>query len=264
MKTNLIVALLALLIMSATVLADKSDKPDPAKDKKTLNVLFIGNSYIFVNNLDVVLKNLALSAKPQIKLNTKRLVKGGSTLERHYNDPETLALIRKVKWDYIILQEQSLRPVIDPEKFYTYAQKLVSEIQKTSAKTVFFMTWARQKKPEMIQPLSTAYTKIAKQMKEQAAPVGLAWDLSLKGNPKLVLHSKDGSHPNKYGTYLAACVFYATLTKQSPEGLSNAKIKEISPETAAFLQKVAWDAVKDYRKKSSKNPKPSNSPKADH
>ncbi|MCF7955399.1 MAG: hypothetical protein K9M75_06325 [Phycisphaerae bacterium] len=248
MKTNHTTILLPLLLLSATVLAGNSENPDPDPAGKTLNVLFIGNSYIYVNNLDIVLKNLALSANPQIKLNTKRIVKGGSTLQRHYNDPNTLTQIRKGKWDYIILQEQSLRPATDPEKFYTYAEKLHSEIQKTSAKTVFFMTWARQKKPDMILPLSTAYTKIAKQVKAQTAPAGLAWELSLKRKPKLILHSKDGSHPNKYGTYLAACVFYATLTGQSPVGLSNAKIKEINPETSVFLQTVAWDAVKAYKK----------------
>lgn len=251
MKTNHTLTVVTLMLLSATAVADKSDNPELAG--KTLNILFIGNSYTYANNLDIALKNLALSAKPQIKLNTKRFVKGGATLERHYNDPNTLNLIRKGKWDHIILQEQSLRPVTDPNKFYTYAVKLDSEIQKTAAKTVFFMTWARQKKPEMIVPLSAAYTKIANQLNEQAAPVGLAWDLSLKRKPKLVLHSKDGSHPNKCGTYLAACVFYATLTGQSPVGLSNAKIKEISPERAAFLQNTAWDAVKDFRKKSTEN-----------
>ena len=138
---------------------------------------------------------------------------------------------------------------------YPGALQLDSIIREKNecAQTVFFMTWARQKKPQMIKPLSAAYTKIAKDLKEQAAPVGLAWSMSLKKNPKLILHTKDGSHPNKYGTYLAACVFYATLTKQNPAGLSNAKIKEITPSTAAFLQKTAWDTVKNYRKISSNN-----------
>ena len=249
MKTKHTAVLLIIFLLSANVLADKSDSPTPTR--KTFNVLFIGNSYIYTNNLDTVLKNLALSANPQIKLNTKRIVIGGATLQKHYSDPNTLTQIKKGDWDYIILQDHSLRPVNDPEKFYTYAKKFHSEIQKTKAKTVFFMTWARKKKPEMIIPLSTAYTMIAKQLKEQAAPVGLAWDMSLKTRPKLTLHTKDGSHPNQNGTYLAACVFYATLTNQSPVGLSNAKIEMISPETAVFLQNVAWNTVKEYRKKSS-------------
>jgi hypothetical protein len=30
----------------------------------------------------------------------------------------------------------------------------------------------------------------------------------------------DGIHPTQAGTYLAACVFYASIFRQSPEGLS--------------------------------------------
>ena len=41
--------------------------------------------------------------------------------------------------------------------------------------------------------------------------MGVAWQQSLKDDPKLVLHAKDGSHPAPAGSYLAACVFYATL-----------------------------------------------------
>ena len=52
------------------------------------------------------------------------------------------------------------------------------------------------------------------------APVGLAWQQVRREHPEIGLWDPDGSHPSRAGTYLAACVLYATLFGESPEGLS--------------------------------------------
>jgi hypothetical protein len=57
----------------------------------------------------------------------------------------------------------------------------------------------------------------------------------------LDLWQEDGSHPNEKGTYLAACVFYATLYRQSPEGLGYTG--SLSEDEALLLQKTAADTV---------------------
>ena len=45
-----------------------------------------------------------------------------------------------------------------------------------------------------------------------------------------------------YAPYLAACVFYATLYGQSPEGLTGEPAK-LDETTARALQRIAWTAV---------------------
>ena len=63
------------------------------------------------------------------------------------------------------------------------------------------------------------------------APVGEAFrevheacagsHLEPEGDPRTLfsrLYAPDGHHPSRLGSYLAACVFYATLTGESPEG----------------------------------------------
>lgn len=215
-------------------------------NEKPRKILFIGNSYTYYNDLDVVLKKLAASGKLPVKLQTARLVKGGATLQDHYTDPKTLAMIAKVKWDLIVLQEQSMRPVENPPAFFEYAIKLDAKIKEQGARPVFYMTWARQKKPEMIEPLDQAYTQMGRQLDAFVAPVGRAWAALLKANPDMNLYVEDGSHPNAYGTYLAACVFYTTLTGLSPVGLSNAGLEEVTPQQALALQEAAWKAVQAY------------------
>jgi len=56
------------------------------------------------------------------------------------------------------------------------------------------------------------------------------------------LYVQDGSHPSPHGTYLAACIAYATVTGQSPVGLSWAHTG-ISDEDKARLQAVAAEVA---------------------
>jgi len=215
-------------------------------EKKTspLRILFIGNSYIYVNELPKVLTNMARTAKPKVNIQTVDLSEGGYTLEKHLNTGNTLKVIQKGEFDIVILQEQSLRPIYDKKKMHEAIRKLEIEIKKTEAKTVLFMTWARAHRPKMIEPLAKAYMEIGKELNVEVAPIGLAWQKALQKHPNLSLHDSDKSHPNPRGTYLTACVLYATLTGQSPIGLSTGGLKEITDDQANFLQQIAWETFK--------------------
>jgi hypothetical protein len=80
--------------------------------------------------------------------------------------------------------------------------------------------------------------------------VGIAWQQALAADFKFSLYAPDGSHPSPEGSYLAACVFYATLLGKSPEGLP-AQVKKgrqvlvkLDPAIARRLQTIAWKTVK--------------------
>ena len=107
-----------------------------------LKVLFIGNSYTSVNNLPAMVEGLANAAGGR-KIHTDRHLAGGCTLERHVKEKKTIDKIRSQKWDVVVLQEQSLRPILDRQKMHNYARLLDEEIKKQGAKTVFYLTWAR-------------------------------------------------------------------------------------------------------------------------
>jgi hypothetical protein len=56
---------------------------------------------------------------------------------------------------------------------------------------------------------------------------------------------KDREHETLHGTYLAACVHYATLFGVSPEGLSYRPVG-VSADEGAFLQSIAWQTVRAW------------------
>jgi hypothetical protein len=198
-------------------------------------VLFIGNSLTYYNGgIDQQLRGLA----PEVR--TRRFAEGGYTLERHWQEGKALKSIQQGVWDYVVLQEQSQRPVLTQPRFFEFAQDFDQEIKKSGAQTVLLMTWER---PESVPDgvttdnLAAAYNRVGAKLGDKVAPAGLAFERALREQPDLALYNPDG-HPTIYGTYLAACVLYATLFSQSPAGNTYAA-RGITPEQRDFLQRIA-------------------------
>ena len=57
----------------------------------------------------------------------------------------------------------------------------------------------------------------------------------------------DEEHETIHGTYLAACVIYATLIGVTPEG-ADYRPAGVTAEEAAYLQSVAWETMGNWQK----------------
>lgn len=210
-------------------------------------VLFVGNSYTDANlGLDYHLRNLVLSADSTQIIETSRVAPGGYTLEAHWHDQNTITTIENGNWDVVILQEQSMRPVTDPDLMYEYATLLNGAIIRSFAQTGFFMTWAREFDPPMIEDLSAAYNHISAELDAMVAPVGRAFQLMQEEHPDIDIYHTDGSHPSPHGTYLAACVFYVVLWHDNPVGIEYGENEYITEEEKLILQEMAWETVCIY------------------
>jgi len=54
----------------------------------------------------------------------------------------------------------------------------------------------------------------------------------------------DRRHPSLEGTYLAACTVLASVYGRNPMG--NSYTAGLAPETAAYLQQIAWETVRAF------------------
>ncbi len=223
----------------------------PGPSGAVTHVLFIGNSYTYVNDLPSVFTRLACAGGRKVQ--TATLATGGWTLANHLASPQTSSTLQQQKWDFVVLQEQSQTPATDygrTEVMYPAARALVSQIRAQGAQPLFFLTWGHQNGwPEAGLPdyatmqaqLSVGYLGIARELNAPVVPVGAAWQAAQGQKPPLALWQSDGSHPSEAGTYLAACVFYAAVFRQSPEGL--AYLGGQPPAAARTLQALAANAV---------------------
>ena len=233
----------------------------PARSQST-SVLFIGNSYTYVNDLPQTLAGIALSKGDTLVYDSS--VPGGYTFQQHSAYAPTLSKINQQAWDYVVLQEQSQLPSFSPAQVATsvlpYARKLDSLIllNDSCTETVFYMTWGRENGDAsncgfyppvctyegMQQCLRESYLQMAALNHASVSPVGVAWKRVRTEYPAMPLYQADESHPGIYGTYLAACVFYSTLYHKPSVGAGYV-MPGILPSDALVLQTIASETVLD-------------------
>ena len=90
------------------------------------------------------------------------------------------------------------------------------------------------------------HEELAAALKARVVPVGPAWAKMLATDKPPQLYHADIVHPGKDGSYLAACVFYATIYNKSPEGLPR-KIGGLSDQRARQFQAIDWQVVQDRK-----------------
>jgi len=223
--------------------ADDDDDDDPTVPR---SALFIGNSHTFTNDLPGMLAELAATSALGLQFETAELTQGGATLESLWDAGQAADLIASQDWTWVVLQEQSTRPLTEPELMWEAVREFDALIDDQGAQTTLFLMWAREDMAWTQDSITDAYVTVGLEVDALIAPVGIAWEAALADQPDLALHSNDGSHPGPKGTYLAACVFFAVFYDLSPEGLGYGMAPGLDEPTAAFLQQVAWDTVQTW------------------
>ena len=203
------------------------------KNDAALRVLFIGNSHTFVNDLPVAFAKLVEAKHPSRPLAITDVTMGGVTLADHLADGTAARTIARERWDYVVLQEQSDIPRGAPEQLEDAVRRFAPLIEAAHARTVLYEVPPHRGAT----PTFDAYDRAARAANAIVVRAGEAWVRALSRDHAIVLYQDDGNHPAKAGTYLTACVFYATLLEESPENLSTAGL--VTPELAVKLQAVA-------------------------
>ena len=192
-----------------------------------MKILFIGNSYTYFNDMPKILERIC--RENDIDLATDSVVKGGYTLAHFLSlDNEygvrAHALLSSEKYDYVVLQEQSVRPAEHPETFYNSVRELAALIRENGAKLVLYETWARADGSEtldalgwshdtMREKLKKAYENAAKENNAILVYAGERFDEAYKaGEP---VYDPDKSHPSPTGTKIVAEEFFRTLMNKT-------------------------------------------------
>jgi hypothetical protein len=205
---------------------------------RPLEVLFVGNSYVYVNNLPEIFARVAAGAgqeSPHVTVHAP----GGQTLTGDCTDANLLKIMEP-QFDVIILQEQSQIPakaemdVRVRRSFLDACRWLSGHVHQPYPNTrfVLYQTWARHASAWTTQPkevegcganpdemqkrLSRWYAEAGRLIGARVAPVGDAWIANYHDAHPLMLHAADGSHPSPGGTYLAALVLVGVIYDIAP------------------------------------------------
>lgn len=200
-----------------------------------------------------------ITSRTENEISTRKKEEGEKT--------ETEIKIAEKKWDIVILQTGTIGLLI-PEERELKTNKAISEIKKLIAnprcKFIIFKTWANKNKYpiQFCYPSSRIDKSIEKEkccsptlenLEQEQKEINEAYDMIAKENellksengnkfyeirtkyPEIELY-EDDSHPNKYGAFLNACVFYQMLTNKKVSHLKYTG--DIEPEIAKLLKKI--------------------------
>jgi hypothetical protein len=210
-------------------------------DPSLTRILFIGNSYTSRNQLPRLIAQIAAGAEHPRRVDVDSIVAGGASLKRHWNAGVAQKSLETTPWNFVVLQEQSTLPLKNAKRYHENVRLFAPEIAKRGARTVLYLTWSRQQSPTSQGDLTRAVEEIGAEIKALVVPVGPAWHTAMQENAGLNLYVDDGSHPSTAGSYLAACVFFASLFDEPPRDESVFRSLQLDGAIAARLQKIAWD-----------------------
>ncbi len=192
-----------------------------------------------------ILKSLAALANPPLVVTADKSVFGGAFLHRLWDLTEPVKAIDTAAYDVVVLQEDI--PETTAADFRESAGSFVAEVRKNHARPVLFMPWAYPRLGGIsMAEIAQAHRDAAKELNVDVAPVGLAWQQASKQQPGMNFYGPDREHPSIYGTYLATCVIFATIYNRDPSGIAYVP-SGVTLEEAAFLRRIAWQTVHDYR-----------------
>ena len=182
-----------------------------------MRILMLGNSFTYFNDLPEILA--ALTGWDVVSH-----TRGGAYLHEHL-DPtaelgiKTLPLLRKERFDYVVMQGQSQEPFRCRAQFLEAVSGLCPLIRAAGATPVLYATWAYKDATQrlsdtglsyadMLAKLTEGYTAAAQANSALLAPVGKAFSDTRK---LLDLYVEDDYHPSQTGSLLAAMTIAKTI-----------------------------------------------------
>jgi len=254
---------LILLFHLSTAFSSLTPAVKEPNSENPKSILMIGNSFMYYNNgvHNPLVRLIRASEELGKGHKIRSITINGSSLSWHdvnsyinnsnigsfsISSKNVLSNYDFTGFDMAIMQDCSQCP-IHPERkdlFHDYVEKHSNLLKKNGIEPALMMTWAYKDKPEMISQLAQEYTVAGNKNNVLVMPVGLAYAYSTKVHPEIDLYTSDKRHPSKAGTYLSACVMYASVFQTSPVG--NSYTFDLDTNIALNLQKIAWATHQEY------------------
>jgi hypothetical protein len=214
-----------------------------------MDILLVGNSRMFTNDMPGMVRAIADSARAPIKYRVRMWALPGETFVGHARNPILAGLLEQ-KWDRVVLQGQSaahFEPAVRAD-FATHGALLVERARAAGSRASLIVNWnygdqVFETHPYMEaiyeQAIQADYATLAEASGAALVNVGRAWKRTEAAKLGFDL-APDGNHPSVHGTYLAALMVYAHLSGDDvarvtlvPDGMS--------AEDAAALREIARD-----------------------
>ncbi len=203
----------------ATTAMQTTQQPTTQGNQNPEDILFIGNSMTYYNNLSKVVKGLA--QRKGHNINTEAAVNGGQNLIYQSSANNVLTAIKKGGFEVVVLQD--IVGGFNDVNLQNGAQEIVAIIKEynPNAKIVFYEPWPTKDtisgNNSLLPYFTNSYIKTTKSLGATLAPAGEAF-YELYTDDNLDFYCTDNKHPKPLGTFVSASTIYYTLYPEEEYG----------------------------------------------
>ena len=233
-----------------------------------MNILFLGNSLIFYNDMPSIFRELAIAGGQDVTVES--VTRGSATMSHFASETEPLGVrtrevLASKHWDYVIIEpSRRITPfedtVMDEEM---KAARILKELAASAgAQVVLYAVWGNRtgrvevckgEPPQMPVVCVRDITRedheafmrqVSYRISEDLGGVpiiqaGEAFERLAAQDESIELYDADLCHPSPAGSYLVACTAYATLFNEQSTGISYT----FDQPCAETLQRIADETV---------------------
>lgn len=211
--------------------------PESTTGQDTTRVLFIGNSYMYFNDLPGLFANMAGEGGEHVSV-AAHMPGGasvGDTIQgtfAHMYNPQVYDLIRSEEWDYLFLQDRQSRFCMGYGVFPGDSRVIEGHLKIRDSLLYYHpcakMLWFAGFGPSagyppfaysgeaLIDSIYRNYQFLRDTAGQVIVPVGPAFLRIMEDYPAIDLWDPDGSHPSLSGSWLIASTLFSTVFKRSP------------------------------------------------
>lgn len=223
-------------------------------ESNPLDVLFVGNSITYFNDLPQTFEAIAEEQGYQIELDQH--TPGGTGFVHHVNSAALYQKFRDKTWDYVVLQPGSNEspgfsfPI---EETIARGERLRDSILKYSpCASIYYYEISYgivddteasfDQYLERSELIKNNITQMSNETNIPFAPVGECFKTSMQTDDSEFLWGGYGDiHPNAKGSFLGACTFYNALFKKE---IINSNVNAgLTNEQANYLRGIAQDVT---------------------
>ena len=173
------------------------------------NILFIGNSLTYYNNLPQLVIDAA--KLKGVSVGTKMIAHGNYALIDHWADGEVQQEIATKKFNFVVVQQGPSSQPWGREVLIEYGQKLKEICDQNDAELCFFMVWPARSYYHTFDGVIRNYTDAAVANNAILCPVGSIWKNHFDSTGNFDYYGPDGFHPSLIGSQVAAEVIVEAL-----------------------------------------------------
>jgi hypothetical protein len=176
-----------------------------------IDVLFVGNSLTYVNDLPATVAAIGASAGDTIRV--AAAVGPDLALIDHLNGGSDAATqLRRGGWEFVVLQQGPTPAGMCRDSLVLWTAAYSPFLRGSSARLALLMPWTGVTHQDLFDEVRVSFEAAALGVGGVFMPAGEAWRSVLRSSPDISLYGNDGFHPSPTGSFLAALEIYERIT----------------------------------------------------